>query len=582
MDNNLIIDKINDRKKELNDIYEKYERILSIPSGVINDIMGEETGITEFIVSYYLENSTDEEKDKLLETFDHDFAKLMDSLSEEEIVELGTYYHNGKRNISKKAKIIDNRLKKLFKITSLTKIFDAYVSRNMLVEKAYENKKEDIRDVLEDEDDYTAFNTYSNFINELIDYTNKYKNEYNSFVNKYEMFFQLAEKIENSDNCAFLESLTQQDYNVLGEEVTSAIFEYLIDNQKSKELIINSEIERLDAKLSKEHFSSVLRKYDLTIKMFERKDLIISLGKEEEMAKSLEYLKSINYDFKNNVNDNLDLILILSNSNNINSICRLVNKNYLSLDTIYNHKEIFFDVASILNLKEYAPNLKNALYERVMANYDVLKSFNITPDDNYNEDVLLSDQSTVLKNAKLLVYYNDLFKSTNMSCFLANNKMFDLADLLIDMGINTNDINLADAVKYNIDLIIKRIKIATSIGNDIFTSKNNLLNSILTGKSFIVPDSELDAFVINKEQKQNYMINRDVLQNEYISLLENNYKADGVYVFSDVIVSRGRFLRNISDKDISFDTVIDALLLNGNYSNNDKEKIIDSIKSMIK
>lgn len=582
MDNNLIIDKINDRKKELNDIYEKYERILSIPSGVINDIMGEETGITEFIVSYYLENSTDEEKDKLLETFDHDFAKLMDSLSEEEIVELGTYYHNGKRNISKKAKIIDNRLKKLFKITSLTKIFDAYVSRNMLVEKAYENKKEDIRDVLEDEDDYTAFNTYSNFINELIDYTNKYKNEYNSFVNKYEMFFQLAEKIENSDNCAFLESLTQQDYNVLGEEVTSAIFEYLIDNQKSKELIINSEIERLDAKLSKEHFSSVLRKYDLTIKMFERKDLIISLGKEEEMAKSLEYLKSINYDFKNNVNDNLDLILILSNSNNINSICRLVNKNYLSLDTIYNHKEIFFDVASILNLKEYAPNLKNALYERVMANYDVLKSFNITPDDNYNEDVLLIDQSTVLKNAKLLVYYNDLFKSTNMSCFLANNKMFDLADLLIDMGINTNDINLADAVKYNINLIIKRIKIATSIGNDIFTSKNNLLNSILTGKSFIVPDSELDAFVINKEQKQNYMINRDVLQNEYISLLENNYKADGVYVFSDVIVSRGRFLRNISDKDISFDTIIDALLLNGNYSNNDKEKIIDSIKSMIK
>lgn len=582
MDNNLIIDKINDRKKELNDIYEKYERILSIPSGVINDIMGEETGITEFIVSYYLENSTDEEKDKLLETFDHDFAKLMDSLSEEEIVELGTYYHNGKRNISKKAKIIDNRLKKLFKITSLTKIFDAYVSRNMLVEKAYENKKEDIRDVLEDEDDYTAFNTYSNFINELIDYTNKYKNEYNSFVNKYEMFFQLAEKIENNDNCTFLESLTQQDYNVLGEEVTSAIFEYLIDNQKSKELIINSEMERLDAKLSKEHFSSVLRKYDLTIKMFERKDLIISLGKEEEMAKSLEYLKSINYDFKNNVNDNLDLILILSNSNNINSICRLVNKNYLSLDTIYNHKEIFFDIASILNLREYAPNLKNALYERVMANYDVLKSFNITPDDNYNEDVLLSDQSTVLKNAKLLVYYNDLFKSTNMSCFLANNKMFDLADLLIDMGINTNDINLADAVKYDIDLIIKRIKIATSIGNDIFTSKNNLLNSILTGKSFIVPDSELDAFVINKEQKQNYMINRDVLQNEYISLLENNYKADGVYVFSDVIVSRGRFLRNISDKDISFDTVIDALLLNSNYSNNEKEKIIDSIKSMIK
>ena len=341
-------------------------------------------------------------------------------------------------------------------------------------------------------------------------------------------------------------------------------------------------MERLDAKLSKEHFSSVLRKYDLTIKMFERKDLIISLGKEEEMAKSLEYLKSINYDFKNNVNDNLDLILILSNSNNINSICRLVNKNYLSLDTIYNHKEIFFDIASILNLREYAPNLKNALYERVMANYDVLKSFNITPDDNYNEDVLLSDQSTVLKNAKLLVYYNDLFKSTNMSCFLANNKMFDLADLLIDMGINTNDINLADAVKYDIDLIIKRIKIATSIGNDIFTSKNNLLNSILTGKSFIVPDSELDAFVINKEQKQNYMINRDVLQNEYISLLENNYKADGVYVFSDVIVSRGRFLRNISDKDISFDTVIDALLLNSNYSNNEKEKIIDSIKSMIK
>lgn len=194
--------------------------------------------------------------------------------------------------------------------------------------------------------------------------------------------------------------------NSLNEKELYQLYLFLSKMQKnlnSSKITKNNSIE--------EEVEILLNKYNLSLNLFNNKDLIIkrNIKELEEILKALDKGK---IDFSNFNEQDFFNILVYGNIKDIKYIFTLYESKIINEEFIYLNPNIFFNENS---------NIPNSLFNKLVNNFRLLESLNLTYDNYYDNQILLLDHERLILNIQLLKTYMKKFSNKNLWCSLIIN-----------------------------------------------------------------------------------------------------------------------------------------------------------------
>ena len=366
--------------------------------------------------------------------------------------------------------------------------------------------------------------------------------------------------------------------NSLNEKELYQLYLFLSKMQKenlnSYKITKNNSIE--------EEIEILLNKYNLSLTLFNNKDLIIkrNIKELEEILKALDKGK---IDFSKFNEQDFFNILVYGNIKDIKYIFTLYEGKIINEEFIYLNPNIFLNENS---------NIPNSLFNKLVNNFRLLESLNLTYDNYYDNQILLLDHERLILNIQLLKTYMKKFSNKNLWCSLIiNPSLFKLIDFFIENGVDYSKLSFTNLNNYQqIELLIKKIFIALNC--NIMFIKNNMIdirilntikdeeidNYVVSETNYNIPVDILDEFKKTKTIGINYGVENLVKFDEFLNSHDGN-----MYFGNNIIISKNKFLRNltilINLENYSLDELIFYALI---YDSFLSDKDIKLIKSNLK
>ena len=357
---------------------------------------------------------------------------------------------------------------------------------------------------------------------------------------------------------------------------------YLVISKQQKEILNSSKI--VKESNIKEDVESLLNKYNLSLALFNNKDQIINRN-IKELEAILKALNKSKIDFSNFNEQDFFNILAYGNIKDIKYIFTLYENKIIDEEFIYLNPNIFLNENN--NISSINPS-----FNKLVNNFRLIESLNLTYDAYYDNQVLLLDHEKLISNIQLLKTYMKKFSNKNIWCSLIiNPNLFKLIDFFVENGIDYSNLNFINLNNYQqIELLIKKIFIALNC-NIIFI-KNNMIdigilntiknedidNYIVSETNYNIPIDILDEFKKTKTVGINYGIENLIKFDEFLNSHDGN-----MYFGNNIIISKNKFLRNltilINIKNYSLDEIIFYSLI---YDSFLSDKDIKLIKSNLK
>lgn len=355
---------------------------------------------------------------------------------------------------------------------------------------------------------------------------------------------------------------------------------YLFLSKMQKESLNSSKIAKNNS--IEEEIENLLNKYSLSLTLFNNKDLIIKRN-IKELKEILKALDKGKINFSNFNEQDFFNILVYGNIKDIKYIFTLYESKIINEEFIYLNPNIFLNENS---------NIPNSLFNKLVNNFRLLESLNLTYDNYYDNQILLLDHERLILNIQLLKTYMKKFSNKNLWCSLIiNPSLFKLIDFFIENGVDYSKLSFTNLNNYQqIELLIKKIFIALNC--NIMFIKNNMID---IGILNTIKDEEIDSYVVSET---NYNIPVDILdefkKTKTIGInygVENLVKFDeflnshdgNMYFGNNIIISKNKFLRNltilINLENYSLDELIFYALI---YDSFLSDKDIKLIKSNLK
>lgn len=329
--------------------------------------------------------------------------------------------------------------------------------------------------------------------------------------------------------------------NSLNEKELYQLYSFLSKMQKeslnSSKITKNNSIE--------EEIEILLNKYNLSLTLFNNKDLIIkrNIKELEEILKALHKGK---IDFSNFKEKDFFNILVYGNIKDIKYIFTLYESKIINEEFIYLNPTIFLNENS---------NIPNPLFNKLVNNFRLLESLNLTYDNYYDNQILLLDHERLILNIQLLKTYMKKFSNKNLWCSLIINPiLFKLIDFFIENGVDYSKLSFTNLNNYQqIELLIKKIFIALNC--NIMFIKNNMIdigilntikdaeidNYVVSETNYNIPIDVLDEFKKTKTVGINYGVENLVKFDEFLNSHDGN-----MYFGNNIIISKNKFLRNLT------------------------------------
>ena len=355
---------------------------------------------------------------------------------------------------------------------------------------------------------------------------------------------------------------------------------YLFLSKMQKESLNSSKIAKNNS--IEEEIENLLNKYSLSLTLFNNKDLIIKRN-IKELKEILKALDKGKINFSNFNEQDFFNILVYGNIKDIKYIFTLYESKIINEEFIYLNPNILLNENS---------NIPNSLFNKLVNNFRLLESLNLTYDNYYDNQILLLDHERLILNIQLLKTYMKKFSNKNLWCSLIiNPSLFKLIDFFIENGVDYSKLSFTNLNNYQqIELLIKKIFIALNC--NIMFIKNNMID---IGILNTIKDEEIDSYVVSET---NYNIPVDILdefkKTKTIGInygVENLVKFDeflnshdgNMYFGNNIIISKNKFLRNltilINLENYSLDELIFYALI---YDSFLSDKDIKLIKSNLK
>lgn len=355
---------------------------------------------------------------------------------------------------------------------------------------------------------------------------------------------------------------------------------YLFLSKMQKESLNSSKITKNNS--IEEEIENLLNKYNLSLTLFNNKDLIIkrNIKELEEILKALDKGK---INFSNFNEQDFFNILVYGNIKDIKYIFTLYESKIINEEFIYLNPNIFLNENS---------NIPNSLFNKLVNNFRLLESLNLTYDNYYDNQILLLDHEMLILNIQLLKTYMKKFSNKNLWCSLIiNPSLFKLIDFFIENGVDYSKLSFTNLNNYQqIELLIKKIFIALNC--NIMFIKNNMIdigilntikdeeidNYVVSETNYNIPVDILDEFKKTKTIGINYGVENLVKFDEFLNSHDGN-----MYFGNNIIISKNKFLRNltilINLENYSLDELIFYALI---YDSFLSDKDIKLIKSNLK
>ena len=355
---------------------------------------------------------------------------------------------------------------------------------------------------------------------------------------------------------------------------------YLFLSKMQKERLNSSKITKNNS--IEEEIENLLNRYNLSLTLFNNKDLIIkrNIKELEEILKALDKGK---IDFSKFNEQDFFNILVYGNIKDIKYIFTLYEGKIINEEFIYLNPNIFLNENS---------NIPNSLFNKLVNNFRLLESLNLTYDNYYDNQILLLDHERLILNIQLLKTYMKKFSNKNLWCSLIiNPSLFKLIDFFIENGVDYSKLSFTNLNNYQqIELLIKKIFIALNC--NIMFIKNNMIdirilntikdeeidNYVVSETNYNIPVDILDEFKKTKTIGINYGVENLVKFDEFLNSHDGN-----MYFGNNIIISKNKFLRNltilINLENYSLDELIFYALI---YDSFLSDKDIKLIKSNLK
>lgn len=238
-------------------------------------------------------------------------------------------------------------------------------------------------------------------------------------------------------------------------------------------------------------------------------------------------------------------ILLYSTINIITKITNLYKRGYIDISFIQQNKRILFS------------NHNGGLYELLSNNLRILKDnkLNIKAIIESNPHVLLMDTKDLMSILELFKKYQiNLNNQPGINyTYLTNEHIFDIIDLFIELGHEKFAKDNLELLSYIDANTMKRIYISSMLMIDC----NKIDDYLLSGINYPIKNENLNNFIINDTpQYINSNITASFKGYHYqvtvlIETLDKCFQDDNKYFFDDIVISRNKVIRNLTNYQTS-------------------------------
>lgn len=508
-------------------------------------------------------------------------------------------YKNGPDNLKKldlSTSPFNNNdfLKLIFKVDS-TIIFDCFVTlliiKNYCIEtfpdehdnnKVQISQKKKLMVTLSKVSVYPIFYRDSfGSIKRRIDYLEKTKStQFNKIKKLHKAYDTILSEIKKDSVINYMDNFSEIDEDLLFE----LLHKSLIHNERFYIEETNQYLLNLN---NSNNLEQIFQDNNFNINLLtkENYEKLIKYGKPSNIRSILSIIRNKPFCISQH-NDNFIDLLLCSNSDILNYIKDLENKKIIDQSFIYNN-------FGILLSEEYQSLTQSCcLYETLFANIDLfqMKQFNLTKIKKFNPSLFLQPPQELKQHIYILEQYGIDFSKQSNTFYqnLMTNNLFIIIDRFIELGLH-------NYIKENLELIledgnniIKRIYISKLIDFNIWDENNKLSSCIMTGYQFFVKNNDLDNFIINNNGTD-YALNSCLTNNNFcysniINTLDKLFLNNEDYYFNNIIISRNKVIRNISNITGTIDmdennikNVLLTAIIHNSILDNDQINIIENI-----
>ena len=394
-------------------------------------------------------------------------------------------------------------------------------------------------------------------------------------------YTSLKEKIDSADRNTLLTVDFIEPLALNNEVIETAFYMYsIVHNHRIYLDILNSKHHNL---------AYLCAMYEIDPSKFTDEDLErFRLIGYQRVEAFFEFISNTNI-FKL-IKDNPRLVDIIEHSTeeSINNICDGIREDFLDINVVSNMIEVLFDENK----------------DKVDENISILRDSKIDVKtlSSSSSTILLQNTTDTLDNTILLKRYlsTDNIRSLDNFVMLEYPRYFDMMDYLIENDLYSNmciDYSLINDESRNIALTVI---ISRMIGYEYMNTKGNIKTNITTPNKFMVPNSQLDEYIMTYNpgninpnyldiirNSKNNKISEDVCKLPIVKALDEKYGQDDlIYDINGEKISKPKVLRYLTTLDAAnakgdelSDMVFNAIIINKITDDNGVLKIQKAIDS---
>ena len=370
---------------------------------------------------------------------------------------------------------------------------------------------------------------------------------------------EVIKKIEDES----IESIEEVPTNwnmYLEAHLLEAIYDLVLQNLGNKKRNLDKEQSELLSKRNKTELTIYL--YSHKLDPYSLGDKLTELESIPNIVSRLEFFKSLEISIPNILTKYYEYLISITEEQ-LKYLNFLISNGVLTRQILRN------------NL-----NIIGTDYQKIIANYEIIKDIIDFKSVFYNDSILLKDITEIKSILSILKEYT-LTKS-NYIFLLCNFNYLPIYDLIIENNI-PESLFISICETENPLNTIKRILIYMNIGESFVTPGNFLKKDVTSSSKFICDDDSLDDFVPNTIQEQglNLLSGKSITtitSNPIVRYLDEEYRIDDVYFIGSTSISRAKFLRNFESVSGNPEYMIISLVSNSILSDSDYYKLLNELK----
>lgn len=370
---------------------------------------------------------------------------------------------------------------------------------------------------------------------------------------------EVLEMLENG-TLETIHEFPSEWHEFLDPHLLELLYELVLNNLFLQKKDVESTEKELLDKINKSELTTYL--YNHNLDPYSLEDKLPILENIPNITSRIDFFKKLNIPIQNILTIYYDYLISITEEQ-LKTLNFLIDNHILSTRTLRNNLNIIGND-----------------YQRIIANYEILKNLIDFKNIFYNDSILLEDLNNIKNILSILKEYK--LNKNNFIFLLCNIKYINIYDLLIENDI-PEYLFISICQTDNPLNTIKRILIYKNIGEEYETSSHILKKDVTSEQKYICSDDFLDSYLPNivTDLGMNLLNGNSIstiIDSDIVKYLDEQYLVENTYIIGNTSISRPKFLRNFESVQGNPNYLILSLVSNSILSEQSYYDIVAELK----